>query len=309
MKRIQRNARPLGRGNRREPGTGTPRPRPRSVPGGADLDTDCRVVEQQQTTESEETDEGLADQSDTDEQPSHHQSKTDGCDTSDQTKTDQAETESATPALDAVTTETPAVVDQLDRGPGSSVHSTEQDWARSNSGPEANDGRSLTRTTFYTNDTERNGPGQNHRDREDQVSWAKLAKWNDGVQSDKSRGSQNWSADIKRWIDAITDRLEATTHQRNRTQYVVNRLDLGRYCYGRHMTEHVILAVTTLIIDQEIGDWANRALGRDVTKQLAVDLELTDSKEDAPSSLMDIRRQLREWNSELVFSPGTDDPV
>lgn len=172
----------------------------------------------------------------------------------------------------------------LDTSGGSGSLSSEDAWAQAHSRRAPNDGRSHTRTTFYARDTDTVGPGQAHRDPEDRRSWKELAKWNDGMFSDRSRGNQNYWADNQRWIEIIGDRIGATELHRDETRYVLESISFDPYRAAHIRSETLILAIMSVFVDREIEirpdespteAMNRRAFNRDATEQLLEDLDIT----------------------------------
>lgn len=189
----------------------------------------------------------------------------------------------------------------LDHSGGSGSLSRENAWVQSNSRRSPNDGRSHTRTTFYPEDAETQGPGQKHRDPDERRSWGDLAKWNDGMYSDKSRGSQNFWADNQRWIEIITERVGATGIHRERTQHILEAIDFDPYRAAHVQMEVLILAICSVLVDSEIEikpdesaeeAMNRRTIERDGTKQI---LDAIDSDRQ---DVVEARRLLLERDGE-----------
>jgi len=273
-----------------------PQTRPDTPPLGPCLSPRCacRVTHQSQSLRPEQTPTDTTSDdvnTDTDADPDQSTPDTQSTQTDAQSVSDQEQV-SVDPAVRAL----------IDRGAGTGAYSGSEDWVRANSRPESNDGRSPTRTTFYPDDVSTRGPGQAHRDQSDRRSWRSLASWNDGVQSDISRGTQNWEADKQRWIDTITSQLATTSYQRDRVAYLLDTIDYRPYQSGQYPVEHVILALTTLVLDQSVSDWDHRALNRDDVLQLAQDFDVGASRDDVVDTLMDIRRLLKTKDGDVIFS-------
>lgn len=189
-----------------------------------------------------------------------------------------------------------ALESHVDDGFGSAAMTASEDWVRENSRPPDHDGRSPTRTYFDPRDIAEQYPGgQKHRDMDDRRSWRSLAKWQDGSQSDISRGGQNWWADKQRWVDTFADRIGATEHHRDRCKYILERMDMTPYQSGRIPAESVILGILSLLVDSEICDFSNRTLARDGTKELIADLD------SSVQEFEHVRTLLREHDGELLF--------
>lgn len=168
------------------------------------------------------------------------------------------DTDSATSSDDEEEGSVPTVVPfsaedfWLDQSGGSGSLSREDAWVQSNSRRSPNDGRSHTRTTFYPEDTQTRGPGQAHRKPANRRSWGELAKWNDGMYSDKSRGSQNHWADNHRWVDIVTDRVGANSHQCEKTRHTLETITADPYPKAGIQMELLILVICSVFIDKEI---------------------------------------------------------
>lgn len=183
----------------------------------------------------------------------------------------------------------------VNSGPSSGAYSDSEDWVRENSRKSQNDGRSPTRTTFYASDAEQFGPGQKHRDPEDRRSWGTLAKWQDGVGSDISRGSQNWWADKQRWAETFGDVMGASGYHIQRTKQILEEIDMTPYRSARTSTEVLIVGILSLLVDSDINDFDNRALNRDGTQDLldALGATVTDYE--------NTRKLLRKRDKDLLF--------
>lgn len=170
-------------------------------------------------------------------------------------------------------------------GHGSRTRQT--DWSVQEQRNPSNDGRSHTRTTFYADTVESRGPGQKHRDPQNRRSWESLAKWNDGVQSDKSRGSQNWEADKYRWVETFAGQVDATDTQRERTHFIINNISLTPFQAAHIQTEAVILGALSLALNRDVRDIEYRAVNREPFQALMDDLDVDRS------DLVDIRTKIR----------------
>lgn len=184
----------------------------------------------------------------------------------------------------------------VDDKSGSGALSSTEDWVRANHSPHDNDGRSPTRTYFDSRDAKgKYPPGQKHRKLRDKRSWSELANWQDGVQSDISRGGQNWWADKQRWVDIFTDKLYGTTHHKERCKDILESLTMTPYQSAGISSELVIIGILSLLIDAEITDFDNRTLARDQTKDLLESLEVDVSDYES------VRKKLRKHDKELLF--------
>lgn len=189
-----------------------------------------------------------------------------------------------------------AVDAHLDNGKGSGAMSNEEDWVRAHHQPIEHDGRSPTRTYFDSNDVKETYPGgQKHRDPEDRRSWDTLSGWQDGVQSDVSRGGQNWWADKQRWVDTFASKVGATQHHRERCKYIMKKMDVTPYRSSHTTMEVLIVGILSLLVDSDITDFENRALLRDGTKQLLEDLDSDIGEYE------DVRKKLRKGEGDLLF--------
>jgi hypothetical protein len=175
----------------------------------------------------------------------------------------------------------------ISRSGGDGARSATEEWVHQHSRPESNDGRSPTRTTFYASDTDSIGPGQQHRDPSDRTSWSKLAKWQDGVQSDISRGGQNWAADKERWFDTFASHIEATDRQEKRARHIVESVSMDPFKGARIPIENVIAGALSLAVDEDAQSLDSRAVERERFIELLADLEMDRA------DLRDVRRKLR----------------
>ena len=182
---------------------------------------------------------------------------------------------------------------------GSTALSGTEAWVQENSREPHNDGRSPTRTYFNPNDTAETFPGgQKHRAPEDRRSWGTLAQWQDGVQSDISRGSQNWWADKQRWVDIFGDQMGATEYHMDRCKDVLENIEISEYQPDRIPAELIIIGILSLLIDDDITDpsnFGNRALKRGNTEQLLADIDA--SVADYQSA----RSKLQQRDGDLIF--------
>jgi hypothetical protein len=195
-----------------------------------------------------------------------------------------------------------AMRDHIDTSAGSTALSRTDAWVQEHSREPHNDGRSHTRTYFDHREVNEKYPGgQQHRDHENKRSWATLAKWQDGVQSDKSRASQNWWADKQRWIDTFTNRMAATQHHQQRCEYIMKEIDLTNYKPDRIPVELLIIGIISLLIDNEITDFENRALKRGHTETLLKDLDAS------VSDYINVRSKLKERDADLLFGDQQDE--
>ena len=192
-----------------------------------------------------------------------------------------------------------AVDQHVDTQAGSTALSGTEAWVQTNSRDPHNDGRSHTRTYFNANDvTERFPGGQQHRDPSDRRSWATLAQWQDGVQSDISRGSQNWWADKKRWVNTFAGKMGATEYHEQRCQHVIDEMELTDYQPDRIPAELLIIAVLSLLIDHDIDNpdnFDNRALKRGETEQLLSDIDAS------VTDYQNARSKIQQRDGDILF--------
>ena len=189
-----------------------------------------------------------------------------------------------------------AIAEFVDDESGSGALSSTEDWVRSNSSPEENDGRSPTNTYFDPDDVSGRYPAsQKHRKLRNKRSWQTIANWQDGVQSDISRGSQNWWADKQRWIETFNDRLHGSRKHELSCKRVMKKIDLNRYQSAGISTELVIVGILSLLIDADVTDFDNRTLARSNTK------ELLDGLDADVGDYESTRSKIREHDKELLF--------
>ena len=189
-----------------------------------------------------------------------------------------------------------AIAEFVDDESGSGALSSTDDWVRANSSPEENDGRSPTNTYFNPDDAPGRYPAsQKHRKLRNKRSWQTLANWQDGVQSDISRGSQNWWADKQRWIETFNDQLFGSDTHQSECKRVMKTIDLNRYQSAGISTEMVIVGVLSLLIDADVTDFDNRTLARSNTK------ELLESLDSDVSEYETVRTKLRAQDKALLF--------
>jgi len=190
-----------------------------------------------------------------------------------------------------------AMANHIDTGVGSTALTSTEGWVTTHSREPHNDGRSHTRTYFDPNDVGEQYPGgQKHRDADERRSWATLATWQDGVQSDQSRGAQNWWADKQRWIDVFADQMGAGQYHHDQCQYVLKHIDLEDYQPDRIPVELIIIGILSLLIDNDIDDFEDRALKRANTEELIQDIDAS------VSDYQTVRRKLKDRDSELLFN-------
>jgi len=160
----------------------------------------------------------------------------------------------------------------------------EEAWVAANERSGLNDGRSQTRTTFYSGDDAVNpdGPPSSNGDGTG-TSWETLAKVNDGMWA-SDRSTQNFNADIQRWIQTFCGHLGLgrQSYYQGRTEYIVESIDLGSF--SSIPAEHVILSAISLGVDADIDaesvdieswDLSDWIIYRDDFQGLMDDLEMT----------------------------------
>lgn len=198
--------------------------------------------------------------------------------------------------VDDLYTEEAAIAAHVDTGPGSAAYSATEDWVRENSRDGQHDGRSPTDTYFDARDAPgKYPPWQKDRPTHKKRSWATMASWQDGANSDISRGSQNWWADKQRWVETFGDQIGATKYHKERAKDVLEKIDLEPYRTGQIPVETVIVAAISLLVDADVTEFDNRALARSGTRELLDDLELDVNQYEH------VRSMLRERNMELLF--------
>lgn len=109
-----------------------------------------------------------------------------------------------------------------------------------------NDGRSLTRTTFWPSDVAKKNSYQYNK-------LAKLASWNDGVMA-SNRPKQNSIADKNRQISVVCGKLELDDYVRDRVSYLYDHIDMSRH--GPYGIEQLVLSTIWIVVAE---------LGRDLT--------------------------------------------
>lgn len=200
-----------------------------------------------------------------------------------------------------------AVASAVDAGPGTGAYSASEDWVRANHRPVEHDGRAHTRTYFNARDAPGHFPDwQRDRDPDDRRSWAKIAQWQDGAQSDRSRGAQNWWADKQRWVDTFGETIGATEYHRDEAKRVLAELSLEpgdddetsrmtTYQSARVPIEGVIMGILSLLVDADINNFESRTLKRDGVRDLLEDLEMDVSEYEH------IRSLLRQNDADVLF--------
>lgn len=193
----------------------------------------------------------------------------------------------------------------VDTGPGTGAFTTTEDWVRANHQPIDHDGRSPTRTYFNATDAPGRYPAwQQGRDEADKRPWSTLANWQDGVQSDQSRGAQNWWADKQRWVDTFGTVMGATEYHTTEAKRVLAALStepadansrMTTYQSARIPIEGVIIGILSLLIDADVDDFSNRTLARDGVESLLDDLEIDVSEYEHVRSL------LRQRDADILF--------
>jgi len=209
----------------------------------------------------------------------------------------------------------PGALDALiDDGSGTAALTRTEDWVRNNAREPAHDGRGETRTYFDPRGVSGRYPNwQLDRDPDERRSWATLAQWQDGVQSDISRGGQNWWADKQRWVDTFGERLGATEYHKDEAKRVLEVLseepdsgdeerEMMTYSSRRVPVEVVIIGILSLYIDADITDFDNRTLARDGTTELLADLDASISDYETTRSV------LRQEHSHILF-PAQHEPT
>ena len=102
--------------------------------------------------------------------------------------------------------------------------------------------------------------------------------WEDGVQSDISRGGQNWRADKRRWVQTFGAEMDACEQHITRAEHVIEELELSAYTCrnSKDLTvtaELIIVGILSLIIDADVRSFDKRAYARDGTQRLLADIE------------------------------------
>lgn len=112
-----------------------------------------------------------------------------------------------------------------------------------------NDGRSATRTTFYNDSETTLERHQLHRDSDNRRTWDEYAQWNDGLWA-PNRATQNFEADVGRWIDTFCWQLSLNDLHADKTEYIVqNELEPATSFELSVSMEEVILATISLVFD------------------------------------------------------------
>lgn len=164
---------------------------------------------------------------------------------------------------------------RLSRRPGDGAGEWSDDKKEETARRPSNDGRSQTRTMFYTNDVS-----------DTPVDYERLAKINDGVQADE-RSAQNHDADKYRIIEALASALDCTQLQTDRAAYLVDNAGNLQERFPTRSVEEVALAAITLAIDADVTDFDRRATNRDRVHKVMADVGIEDVSE-----LFAVRRKL-----------------
>lgn len=183
---------------------------------------------------------------------------------------------------------------QLDRSKKSGASSWVENTMDEESWGTSNDGRSDTSTTFYyweSNDRGRN-KHQLHRRPRDRSGWSRLSTLNDGV-GEPNRAQKNFEADVRRWARTFAGQLDVTPYQKERTEYVIEHVDLELFGPYRFSSEMVILGILSLVVDKETADIDNWIVYRDDFEGLMDDIGMDRS------DLWTIRQILKEQTDQF----------
>jgi len=140
-----------------------------------------------------------------------------------------------------------------------------------------NDGRSVTRTTFYPWEID---------DKDKQQWYSKLAKCNGGMW-DSKRDTRNKKADNDRWIDGFCSVLESSDYVQSRVQHIIESINLKHM--ATYSAQQTILATIELVERNERIDRGGSPLTEDETFHDLLDAVGSDIEE-----MRKIRRLVRE---------------
>lgn len=128
-----------------------------------------------------------------------------------------------------------------------------------------NDGRSNTRTFFYPGDAV-------YESVERERQFQRLIRWQDGEgHPSESRAAANFKADMKRTAQTFCSQCEFTPHQTRRVEYVMKDLDVNSY--GHYSTEKVILAVMSLVANEDRRLLRDEQTFRDLVDDVGMTME------------------------------------
>lgn len=101
-----------------------------------------------------------------------------------------------------------------------------------------NDGRSKTRTFFYPSEAP------------DRRRWKRLSDIQNG-RGENDNTKRTLKADNRRWLDAMSTKLDITEHQHERAQHIVEGIELSNMAH--YSAQAVLLAVISLVANED--DW------------------------------------------------------
>lgn len=128
-----------------------------------------------------------------------------------------------------------------------------------------NDGRSNTRTFFYPEDAE-------YDSKQKEKQYKRLIRWQDGERHPtESRAAANFKADMRRTAETFCSQCGFTTHQTDRVAYIMEKLNVNSY--GHYSTEKVILAVMSLVANEDKRLLRDEPIFRDLAEQVGMSME------------------------------------
>lgn len=128
-----------------------------------------------------------------------------------------------------------------------------------------NDGRSNTRTFFYPEDAE-------YETQEQATKFRRLIRWQDGEgHPSESRAAANFKADMERTAKTFCSQCEFTPYQTERVLHVMDDLDVNSY--GHYSTEKVILAVMSLVANEDRRHLRDEELFRGLVGDVGMTME------------------------------------
>ena len=149
--------------------------------------------------------------------------------------------------------------DNLDRNAGSG--SLDERECHYDEGAEREYHNEKRRTSFNPSE----GPDSGH--------WHRLNQVDSGVGDTRRRGTNNVHHQ-KITIETLCGQLRCTEYQQNRVKYLFD--DIGGENFGSYRTETVVMALISLVQNEDVGPGGKDVRDRDQWKSMLIELEIDD---------------------------------
>jgi hypothetical protein len=139
-------------------------------------------------------------------------------------------------------------------------------------------------------------------DGDDPQKWKRLQRLNDGY-GESDRNQQIWNAGVKRDLDIICDRLNATDHHHERAKWLLERIEIKEELLKRGSVEAVLMGIVSMVIDEDRTKYARQ--GVDDMQSVTRDDAFTQLREEYDidnRTIHTVRKRLRE--TEVYESPN-----